>query len=64
LLTSLAWFSLAPASSPAITAHLAKDLLANLLRHHRLAGPGTFQAEPKLLSASAGYRAAADQERE
>jgi hypothetical protein len=37
---------LAPASSPAITAHLARDLLTILLRHHRLAGPGTFQVEP------------------
>jgi len=37
---------LAPASSPAITAHLAKDLLTNLPRHHRRAGPGTLHEEP------------------
>jgi hypothetical protein len=44
MLSAFSW--LAPTSSPAITAHLAKDLPANLLRHHRLAGPGTFQVEP------------------
>jgi hypothetical protein len=41
---TLTWSTFTP--TPVITTNLAKSLLTNLLRHHRLADPDTCQMEP------------------